>query len=342
MVNTSALSKFKKAIEKKEFPTGFSPIPEWVSTGNMALNYIISGDLRAGIPVSRMTFFSGPQGSGKSFLLANAMREAQKKGYFIVLLDTENSLDDAFMKKIGVDTSEESMLVVRVFSIEEATNIASELLKSTEPQDKIGLFVDSLSNLESSQEIKKFDEGELAATQGLKEKKYKQFAKGVNNRLGGRNMFAVMSTHVYEGQEMYGEKYKVSGGTGVQFVPSIGVWLDKSPLKEGTDVTGIKVRCRTYKTRYQQLGLKTEFELPYDSGMDEHDGVLPILEEEKVLDRSGAWYAYQKADSDEIVKFQRKDMVTHIDELISRYNELKGDIVEKDDEEATKEAVDQV
>lgn len=337
MVN--ALDKFKKAVDKKGYPKGFAPIPEWLSTGNMGLNYIISGDLRHSIPVGRMTFFSGPQGSGKSFLLANIMREAQKKGYFIVLLDTENSIDDSFMKKIGVNTSEDAMMVIRVFSVEEATSVASELLNSTSKDDKIGLFVDSLSNLESAQEIKKFDEGDLAATQGLKEKKYKQFIKGVNNRLGERNMFAVVATHVYESQNQYGDPYKVTGGTGVQFVPSIGVWLDKSPLKEGIEAIGIRVRCKTYKTRYQQLGLKTEFDLPYDTGMDLYDGALPILEEEGVVERNSAWYSYQNADTGEIVKFQRKDMNNHINELISRYNQLKGDISEKSDEDATREAI---
>lgn len=343
MVNTSVLSKFKKAIEKKEFPTGFSPIPEWISTGNLALNYIMSGDLRFAVPVGRMAFFSGPQGSGKTFLLANIMREAQKLGYYIVLIDTENSIDDTFMKRIGVNTSEEALLPIRVFSVEEAVTVASALLNNTTQEDKVGIFIDSLSNLESSQEIKKFDEeGSLASTQGLKEKKYKQFIRGINNRLGGRNTFSVVTTHVYEGQDQYGPKHKVSAGTSVQYIPSIGVFLDKVTLKEGKEAVGISVRCKTYKTRYQQVGLDTEFDLPYDRGMDQYDGCLPILEKEGVVTRNAAWYSYQKADSDEIVKFQRKDMDVHINELISRYNELKGDVVEKDDEEATREAVDQV
>jgi len=85
--------------------------------------------------------------------------------------------------------------------------------------------------------------------------------------------------------------------------------------------------------------LKTEFDLPYDTGMDLYDGALPILEEEGVVERNSAWYSYQNADTGEIVKFQRKDMNNHINELISRYNQLKGDISEKSDEDATREAI---
>lgn len=324
------LSKLRKKLEKRDIPTGFSPIPDWICSGNMGLNYIISGDLEYGYPVGRTTFVSGPQGSGKSFLLANAMKAAQMKGYTIVLLDTENSLDESFMEKVGVCLDDDVFLPIRVFSIEQATSVVSELLQTTEKEEKIGLFIDSLSNLESSQEIDKFQAGELASTQGLVQKKYKQFIKGINNRIGDRNMFCIMSTHVYLNQEQYQSKYKVSGGESIQFLPSVGVWIDKSPLKDGKEFVGITVRLKTYKTRYQQLGMSTDFALPYTEGMDLYDGCVPILVSEGIIEQAGAWYSYLDSDGN-VAKFQKSKIDEHIDELVKRYREKRGEVVEKDD-----------
>ncbi len=326
----SNLAKLRKQLEKKNIPMNFSPITDWICTGNMGLNYIISNDLRNGYPVGRTTFISGPQGSGKSFLLANAMKNAQDKGYMVVLLDTENSLDDNFMEKIGVDTSEDKFLVVRVFSIEQATSVVTELFQSTTPDEKICLIVDSLSNLETENEIDKFDGGDLANGMGIKERKYKQFVKGINNRIGDRCVVCIMSTHVYMNQEQYQDKYKVSGGEAIKFIPSVGLWIDKSPLKDGKEFIGITVRLKTYKTRYQQLGKSTDFDLPYTKGMDLYDGCIPILVEEGVIEQSGAWYSYQN-DAGDTVKFQKSKLHEHIDVLVQRYRDIRGDVEEADE-----------
>lgn len=271
--------------------------------------------------------------------MGNIVREAQAKGYTIVYVDSENSIDEQFMTRIGVDLSEDAFIPIRVFSVEEATDVIMEVLKAFDKDDKVGLFVDSLSNLESSQEIDKFDRGELAATQGLKEKKYKQMIKGLNARIGDRNMFAIYTTHVYQSQEKYGPTYKISGGEAIQFLPSIGLSLTKAALKEGTTSVGIQVRMSTYKTRYQQLGLSTEFDLPWDRGMDPYDGCVPILTAAGVLKQNAAWYSYETVEG-EVVKFQKSSIAEHGEELLRRYTQLREgvEVVEKDDYEANQEA----
>lgn len=334
------LEKLKNAMAKKDIPTRFSRIPEWISIGNLALNHAVSGDLRYGVPVGRSMFISGPQGTSKSFLMGNIVKEAQAMGYLCIYIDTENSIDDVFMARIGVDLDEEKFMPTRVFSVEECTEVLSEILKIFDPEEKVGIFVDSLSNLESVQEIEKFEEGKLAATQGLKEKKYKQMIKGTNNRIGDRHMFIVYTTHVYMSQEKYGPATKISGGEGIQFLPSIGIGLTKATLREGQKPVGILVRASTYKTRYQQLGLSVEFDLPYDRGMDPYEGMLPILAKEGVLNQNAAWYSYISATTGEEIKFQKNSLHEHAEELLARYAQVRegSDLVEKDDDAATKEA----
>lgn len=343
----SKMAKFKKALEKKASTTnssigiGLSEIPEWISSGNMGLNYIASGHPEKFIPVSRQTFLSGPKGSGKSFLVGNMIANAIEQGYYCVLIDSENAIDEEFLAKLGVDVhDEEKFMAIRVFSIEEATTVVSELLKNTDPEDKIGLFIDSLSNMESSQEIDKFNSGELASTQGLVQKKYKQLIKSTGNRIGDRNVFSVYTTHVYQSQEKYGEEFVVSGGSSIQFLPSIGVMMKAVPMKEGRDLLGVTVRCKTYKTRYQQSYLSTEFDIPWNTGMNKLDGITPILEDEGILERNGAWYNYIDVNG-EVQKFQSKNIGEHIDELMKRFNENHNSTpVEKDDADANVENVE--
>lgn len=328
----SKLSKFRAALEKKGAQTGFAPVRGWISSGNLALNYILSNDITKGFPVSRMSFLSGPRGSGKSFIVGNVMREAQLKGYHVVILETENSIDREFLERLGVDTSDDKFDLIRVFSIEEATEYAQMMLTAFDKDDKVFLFVDSLSNMESSQESDKFDkEGVIASTQGLVQKKMKAFCSLLNNRIGDRDMGVLMTTHVYENQEQYGDKYKVSGGSSIQFLPSIGVWTTALSLREGSTLVGIRLGCKTYKTRYQQTGMNIEVDLPYTTGMDKYDGVLPILVKLGVIEQGGAWYSVLDSTTGEIKKFQKKNLDSVIDIVERRYAEVVTEIEEKDD-----------
>ncbi|MCU6295154.1 DNA recombination/repair protein RecA, partial [Escherichia coli] len=90
---------------------GFHDPDTWISTGNFALNYRISGYFDRGIPLGKVTMFAGESGSGKSFIVSgNIAREAQQQGIFVVMIDSENALDSDWLQALGVDTSEEKLL----------------------------------------------------------------------------------------------------------------------------------------------------------------------------------------------------------------------------------------
>ena len=102
------ISKFRKDITKAidGLSIGFNDPTDWVSTGNHALNYLISGDFNKGVPLGKVTVFAGESGSGKSFICSgNLVRHAQEQGIFVVLIDSENALDEAWLHALGVDTT---------------------------------------------------------------------------------------------------------------------------------------------------------------------------------------------------------------------------------------------
>ena len=107
------ISKFRKDITKAidGLSIGFNDPTDWVSTGNHALNYLISGDFNKGVPLGKVTVFAGESGSGKSYICSgNLVRHAQDQGIFVVLVDSENALDEDWLKALGVDTSEDKLL----------------------------------------------------------------------------------------------------------------------------------------------------------------------------------------------------------------------------------------
>lgn len=339
----SALKNFRKAMAKKDdkFNIGFAPIPDWISTGNMSLNAIISGDPRKGWPVGRTSMLSGLSGTGKSFLVANAAREAQAKGYFVVYLDTENSVGDEFMENIGVNLDEDHFMPISVYSVEEVTSFLSELFKNTEKDEKICLIIDSLSNLETEKDMEKFEAGNIAYGQGLKEKLYKGLVRNINTKIGHRDMLCLINTHMYvNGSDVYGNPIlKPSCGSSTIFIPSVGVELAKSDLKEGKDQVGITIKAKTYKTRYTSLGRKCQFDLPWDTGMNPYDGLLPLMELEGAVTRNGAWYSIMKGGEE--IKFQKKNMEDHIDAILEAYAELQGEFEEAPESDTNAEMLNQ-
>jgi predicted ATP-dependent serine protease len=111
------VSKFRKSITKSidGISVGFTDPTDWISTNNYALNYLISGDFHKGVPLGKVTVFAGESGAGKSFICSgNLVKNAQEQGIYVILIDTENALDEAWLKALDVDTSEDKFLKLAI------------------------------------------------------------------------------------------------------------------------------------------------------------------------------------------------------------------------------------
>ena len=99
------VSKFRKDITKSidGLSIGFHDPTDWISTGSYALNYLISGDFYRGVPMGKVTVFAGESGAGKSYFASgNIIRAAQEQGIFVVVIDSENALDESWLQALGV------------------------------------------------------------------------------------------------------------------------------------------------------------------------------------------------------------------------------------------------
>lgn len=313
------LAAFRKALNKKDFVTELSNPDVWGSWGSYALNYICTGSFFRGIPNRRVCMTYGPSGTGKSLLLGNAAKILQDLGYVIIYIDTEEAIDTAYLERLGVDVwDEDKFCPIKLSTIEDLVEVTSEIFSSFGKDEKIAIIVDSLGMLETEDHAEEFDKGKMKNDMGIFAKKLKKYLKNIVHKVGERDCFFLCNQHAYANQDITNGRgtHVPSGGEAQIFIPSITLSLKKLKLKDGKDVTGIRLKATTEKTRFQQLGMVAELEIPYKSGIDPFDGVLEILIEDETfaertgLTKTGAWYSYDR--DGETVKFQNKNREEHL------------------------------
>lgn len=323
MVKAFDVSKFRKTLTKsiQGLSIGFRDPDTWVSTGNYTLNYLISGDFHKGVPLGKVTVFAGESGAGKSFICSgNLIRNAQEQGIFVVLVDSENALDETWLKALGVDTSESKLLKLNMAMIDEVAKTISDFMKeykdsyaTTQEADrpKILFVIDSLGMLLTPTDINQFEAGDLKGDMGRKPKALTALVRNCVNMFGDWNVGMVCTNHTYASQDMFDPDDKISGGQGFIYASSIVVAMRKLKLKEDedgnktTDVKGIRAQCKIMKTRYNKPFEQVEIKIPYDRGMDPYSGLCDLFVQKGLLVKEGNKWNYTCVDGTQIKKFEK-------------------------------------
>lgn len=345
------LKDFRKQMDKMStVTTNFSPPTYWFSTGNYALNKSLSGSYLRGIPIGRVTVFAGESGAGKSFLCGNTIREAQQEGAFILVLDSENAMDQNFLEDLDVDTSPDKLMYVGVVTIQDVTSVLSEFITGYEKEygkdnpnaPKVMIVLDSIDMLLTNAESEKFDKGEQTGDMGQRTKLVKHMLRTVVSRISRLNIAFVATHQVYVNQDITNGQGKWIVNNAVRYSASQIALISKLNLKEGSEILGIRMRVDTYKSRFAKLGTRVEIEVPYTRGMDPYDGVLDDLVAEGLVEQGGAWYTL-KIPNQEPIKFQRKnfgkdlfdkilqiDQVKEADEMVTKDNLIPENVALED------------
>ena len=211
MTKAFDISKFRKSITKSidGLGIGFNDPTDWISTGNYALNYLISGDFFKGVPLGKVTVFAGESGAGKSYICSgNIIKHAQEQGIFVVLIDTENALDQAWLEALGVDISEDKLLKLSVAMIDDVAKTINEFMKEYKamPEDerpKVLFVIDSLGMLLTPTDVNQFEAGDLKGDMGRKPKALTALVRNCVNMFGNYNVGLVATNHTYASQDMF-------------------------------------------------------------------------------------------------------------------------------------------
>lgn len=346
------VSKFRKTITKAidGLSIGYNDPTDWVSTGNYALNYRISNDFNKGIPLGKVTVFAGESGAGKSYICSgNIVRNAQAQGIFVVLIDTENALDEEWLKALGVDTSEDKLLKLNMAMIDDVAKTISEFMKEYrtmpdgEDKPKVLFVIDSLGMLLTPTDINQFEAGDLKGDLGRKPKALTALVRNCVNMFGSHNVGMVATNHTYASQDMFDPDDKISGGQGFIYASSIVVAMRKLKLKEDEDgnkiseVRGIRAACKVMKTRYAKPFESVQVKIPYDTGMNPHSGLTDMFEAMGLLKKEGNSLVYVTLDGEIIKQFRKawerndNNGLTKIMEEIPLREQMSGNATEEPD-----------
>jgi RecA/RadA recombinase len=318
------VSKFRKSITKSVpgLSTGFRDPDTWISTGNYTLNKLISGHFHKGFPLGKVSVLAGESGAGKSFIASgNVVRMAQEQGIFVVLIDSENALDEKWLHALDVDTSEDKLLKLNVAMIDDVAKVISDFMrdykaeyadKESEERPKVLFVLDSLGMMLTPTDVDQFAKGDMKGDLGRKPKALTALVRNCVNMFGDYNVGMVCTNHTYASQDMFDPDDKISGGQGFIYASSIVIAMRKLKLKvdadgnKTSDVHGIRAACKVMKTRYSKPFESVQVEIPYETGMSPYSGLVDFFEGKGALKKSGNSLEYTSPVTGEVIKMFRK------------------------------------
>jgi recombination protein RecA len=262
-----------------------STADEWIDTGSYALNAIISGSMYKGIPVGRISGFSGPSMAGKTLIMNKIMANAQKEGFIAVIWDSEVAVDKKGAEAIGMDASRTKYYPVE--TIEDCRNqicaFLDNVIKADNPELKFIISIDSLGNLASAKEIRDTASNKDASDVGQRAKAIKSMMRVLTYKAAKARVPILFSNHVYDSMEMFPTLVKTqSGGKGPIYLASVLV----QPSTKN-NISGVTLGALTIKNRFVPNYLKTELYLNFKTGLDKHTGLFEIAEAFGVIEKPG-------------------------------------------------------
>ena len=298
----------------------------WISTGTAMLDVAISNRPYGGLPVGRITEITGLEQSGKSLLSAHLLAETQKQGGVAVLIDTETAVSREFFDAIGVDVSK--LLYVSVDTVEDIFETIDTIIEKVRTSDKdklVTIVVDSVAAASTKKEMEADYEKDGYATD--KAIIISKAMRKITNVIGRQKIAVVFTNQLRQKMNaMFGDPWTTSGGKALAFHASVRLRLkNMGQIKAGDRIIGIKVRAQVIKNRLGPPLRSADFDIYFDSGIDNYGGWLKVMKDNKLVKQGGAWYEYLDTDSGEVIKFQSKDFIP----LMSERDDVREQIYKK-------------
>jgi len=286
-------------------------VVDWVSSGNALLDLIISNRKNGGFPVGKISELTGLEASGKSLLAAHALATTQQKGGVAVYIDTESAVSDQFLAAIGVDMSK--LLYVQLETIEDifATieNIVANVRKSSKDR-LVTIVVDSVAGATTKVELEAdYDKDGWATTKAIVISKA---MRKLTNIIARQKVALIFTNQLREKLGVsFGDKFTTSGGRALGFHSSARLRLKAiGAIKvkhNGIDeVIGIKCKVQVIKNRMGPPLRTVEYDMYFESGIDNYGGWLKFLSERKLIAEDGRGYIITDHNGKKI-KFQKSD-----------------------------------
>ena len=289
----------------------------------------MSGSIHGGIPSNKITALAGESATGKTFFVLGMVKHFldSNPDAGVIYFESESALTKQLIEDRGIDS--ERMIIMPVTTVQEfrtqALTVLDKYMEQNEADRKpIFMVLDSLGMLSTTKEVEDTADGketrDMTRAQVLK-----AAFRVLTLKLGRTKVPMVITNHTYDVVGAYMPTKEMGGGSGLKYAASTIIYLSKKKEKDGTEVIGNIIHCKTQKSRLSKENMMVDVRLRYETGLDKYYGLLDLAVKHGIfkqvstrIELPDGTKQYAKSIYNEPEKYFTDDVMAQLDEAAKK------------------------